>query len=47
MKIKGVFFTVISAILFGCSPAIVQQAYVYGATPETVTFFRNFLLYLL
>lgn len=42
MKIKGIVFTVISATLFDCMPAIVQQAYSYGATPETVTFFRNF-----
>lgn len=42
MKLKGIIFTIISATLFGCAPAIVQKIYSYGATPETTTFFRNF-----
>lgn len=42
MKLKGIIFTIISATLFGCAPAIIQKIYSYGATPETVTFFRNF-----
>lgn len=42
MKLKGIIFTIISATLFGCAPAIVQKIYSYGATPETATFFRNF-----
>ncbi len=42
MKLKGIIFTIISATLFGCAPAIIQKIYSYGATPETATFFRNF-----
>lgn len=42
MKLKGIIFTIISATLFGCAPAIIQKIYSYGATPETTTFFRNF-----
>lgn len=41
MKLKGIIFTIISATLFGCAPALIQKIYSYGATPETVTFFRN------
>ena len=42
MKLKGIIFTIISATLFGCAPALIQKIYSFGATPETTTFFRNF-----
>ena len=41
MYIQGILATVISAMLFGATPVIVSKVYSYGATPETVTFYRS------
>lgn len=41
MNVKGIAATIISAMLFGGTPVLVSKAYSYGATPETVTFYRS------
>lgn len=43
MRIKGIILTAISAVLFGFSPVLGAFTYELGATPETVTFYRNLI----
>ncbi len=43
MNIKGLFFTVASALLFGFTPVLASYTYEMGATPETLTFYRDFM----
>ncbi|ODU57628.1 MAG: hypothetical protein ABT01_01875 [Clostridium sp. SCN 57-10] len=40
MNSKGIAATVVSAMLFGGTPVLVSMVYGYGATPETVSFYR-------
>ena len=44
MNIKGLFFTVTSALLFGFTPVLASKTYDMGSTPETLTFYRNLLV---
>ena len=41
MRIKGIFATILSAILFGLTPLLTTMIYDYGATSMTVVFFRS------
>lgn len=41
MRIKGIFATILSAILFGLTPLLTTMIYGYGATSMTVVFFRS------
>lgn len=41
MKIKGILFTVLSALLYGFTPVLASITYDMGNTPLTMTFFRN------
>ena len=44
MKFKGIFFTVISALLFGFTPVLASMTYTMGSNAETLTFYRNFMV---
>lgn len=41
MKIKGVLFTILSAIIFGFTPALANITYEFGNNSLSMTFFRN------
>lgn len=41
MNVKGIGYTVLSAVLFGITPLLARCVYEYGATPITVVFFRS------
>ena len=41
MKLKGIIFTFISALLYGITPILASLTYKMGSTPETLTFYRN------
>ncbi|MDP4152245.1 MAG: DMT family transporter [Bacillota bacterium] len=43
MKLKGMVYTIVSAVLFGITPVFASFTYNMGSTPETVTFYRNLL----
>lgn len=40
MKIKGIFCTILSAVLFGLNPLLSKQIYALGGNSVTLTFFR-------
>lgn len=40
MKIKGIFYTILSAVLFGVNPLLSKQIYAMGGNSVTLTFFR-------
>lgn len=40
MKIKGIFYTILSAVLFGVNPLLSKQIYTMGGNSVTLTFFR-------
>lgn len=40
-KIKGTFFAVLSAIIFGLTPVLSDLTFSMGSTPMTLTFYRN------
>lgn len=44
MKIKGIIFTIFSALLFGVTPILASKTYDMGSNPETLTFYRNLLV---
>lgn len=44
MKTKGIMFTILSALLFGVTPILASKTYSMGSNPETLTFYRNFLV---
>ena len=44
MKTKGIIFTIMSALLFGITPAIASCSYTLGSNAETLTFYRNLLV---
>lgn len=44
MKFKGIMFTILSALLFGVTPILASKTYDMGSNPETLTFYRNFLV---
>lgn len=44
MKAKGVFFTILSALLFGFTPVLASMSYSEGSNPLTLTFYRNLLV---
>lgn len=44
MKAKGIFFTIISALLFGVTPVMASMTYDMGSNPLTLTFYRNLLV---
>ncbi|MCI8654124.1 MAG: EamA family transporter [Angelakisella sp.] len=41
MKAKGIFFTVLSALLFGVCPVLSSKTYQMGSNPLTLTFYRE------
>lgn len=41
MSSKGIAATIVSAMLFGATPILVSKVYAFGATPETVSFYRG------
>ena len=41
--IKGYFFAVLSAVIFGCMPLMASYIYADGASPMTLVLLRNFL----
>ena len=41
MKIKGIIYTIISAIIFGFTPALASITYGFGNNSLSMTFFRN------
>lgn len=43
MKGKGVFFTILSAMLFGLTPILASLSYDLGSNAETLTFYRNLM----
>lgn len=43
MKIKGILFTILSAIIFGFTPALANITYKLGNNSLSMTFFRNLL----
>ncbi|MDU2158778.1 DMT family transporter, partial [Clostridium sp.] len=43
MKIKGILFTILSAIIFGFTPALANITYEFGNNSLSMTFFRNLL----
>lgn len=44
MKVKGIFFTILSALLFGVTPILASMSYEEGSNPMTVTFYRNLMV---
>lgn len=44
MRIKGIMYTVISAVLFGITPILATAIYQQGANPLTVVFFRSLIV---
>ena len=42
MRARGAFFTVLSAILSGVTPAFAKLIYADGVNTVTLVFFRNF-----
>ena len=40
MKLKGIFYTILSAVLFGVNPLLSKQIYAMGGNSVTLTFFR-------
>lgn len=43
MKVKGIFFTVISAVLFGLTPVLARLVQEMGGNALTLTFYRNLI----
>ena len=41
MKVKGIIYTIISAIIFGFTPALASITYGFGNNSLSMTFFRN------
>ena len=41
--IKGYFFAVISAVIYGCMPLMAKKIYALGVNPMTLVLLRNFL----
>ena len=41
MKLKGILFTILSALLFGVTPVLASKTYEMGSNAETLTFYRN------
>lgn len=44
MRTKGIFLTVLSAIIYGFTPVLCSITYSYGNNPITLTFFRGFII---
>lgn len=44
MNVRGIFFTVVSAILFGITPALARVVYDLGGNALTLTFYRNLMV---
>lgn len=44
MKVKGILFTIASALLFGFTPALASITYEMGSNAETLTFYRNLMV---
>ena len=44
MNIKGIIYTICSAMLFGITPLLARIVYSYGASSITVVFFRSLLV---
>lgn len=44
MRTKGIFLTVLSAIIYGFTPVLCSITYTYGNNPITLTFFRGFII---
>ena len=42
MRARGAFFTVLSAVLSGVTPAFAKLIYADGVNTVTLVFFRNF-----
>lgn len=43
MKTKGIFLTILSAVLFGLNPLLSKQIYTLGGNSVTLSFFRMFI----
>ena len=43
MKTKGIFLTILSAVLFGLNPLLSKQIYMLGGNSVTLSFFRMFI----
>ncbi|NLK38153.1 MAG: DMT family transporter [Epulopiscium sp.] len=43
VKVKGIFFTVVSAVLFGLTPVLARLVQEMGGNALTLTFYRNFI----
>ncbi len=41
-KLKGYFFAILSAVIYGCMPLMSNYIYADGVNPITLVFFRNF-----
>ncbi len=44
MRTKGIFLTILSAIIYGFTPVLCSITYSYGNNPITLTFFRGFII---
>lgn len=44
MRAKGIFYTVLSAVLFGVTPVLASLSYGLGSNALTLTFYRNFMV---
>ena len=44
--VKGYFYAVLSAVLFGCMPLMATGIYDQGVTPTALVFWRNLLAWM-
>lgn len=44
MRTKGIFLTVLSAVIYGFTPVLCSITYSYGNNPITLTFFRGLII---
>lgn len=44
MKVQGIFYTIISAVLFGITPLLATHIYALGTSPNTLVFMRALMV---
>lgn len=44
MKVQGIFYTIISAVLFGITPLLATHIYALGTSPNTLVFIRALIV---